>query len=49
MGVRVKPKIPTELLFEDIKVNRNNAPYYVLGGSEVDIWGNTLVSSNIAS
>ncbi len=44
MGVRVKPKIPTELLFEDIKVNRNNAPHYVLDGSEVDIWSEPYAS-----
>ncbi|MEM3437455.1 MAG: AAA family ATPase [Nitrososphaerales archaeon] len=38
MGIRVKPKISTDLLFEDIVVNKNNAPRYILDGSEVDIW-----------
>jgi magnesium chelatase subunit I len=44
MGIRAKPKTPTDLLFEEIKVNRNNAPRYILNGLEVDIWDEPYIS-----
>ena len=44
MDIRVKPKIHTDLLFEEIEVNRNNAPNYVLDECEVDIWDEPYIS-----
>jgi magnesium chelatase subunit I len=38
MGIRVKPKISTDLLFEEIEVDRGNAPHYLLEEREIDIW-----------